>query len=273
MSPEPAPTVARSVLGKDVTETLGDIEIFHPAGAEPFPPPVRAIVSALARNREVFSGEGLDWGSGYGAQAIAAAKIAKVTRVIGLERKADKVDLARENARTNKVEKKVSFLESDSFTPAAEKDRKALEKLRGRAGFLLANPPTSRDDDGFEFRRAVLRGARDFLAPRGLLVLSVAYEFGPERVDQMVAESPGFLPAGILASTNWVLFDLKQPEMLQRLTLYAQTERNGGLLYTFPDPQNPEADNISAQQALAHFEQSGQCPWTKHITLLFRYSP
>jgi SAM-dependent methyltransferase len=273
MSPEPAPTVARSVLGKDVAESLGNIVIFHPAGAEACSPAARAIVSALARNREIFSGEGIDWGSGYGAQAIAAAKTAKVTRVTGLEVRADKVELARENARTNKVEKKVSFLVSDSFAPAEEKDRKTLEKLRGRAGFVLANPPASREDDGFEFRRSVLRGARDFLAPRGLLVLSVAYEFGPERVDQLVAESPGFLPAGILASTNWVPFDLKQPEMLQRLTLYAQTERNGGLLYTFPNPQNPEESNVSAQEALAHFEQTGESPWTKHITLLFRYSP
>ncbi|HWQ03161.1 MAG TPA: methyltransferase, partial [Candidatus Nitrosotenuis sp.] len=227
----------------------------------------------LARNTEIFQGAGLDWGSGFGVAAIAAARIKRVTRVLGIEVRPEKVELARENARLNNVAPKVTFVVGDSFAPAGEADRAELEKLRGKTDFILANPPASSTDDGFEFRRMIFRGAREFLAPRGLLLLNVAYEFGPERVDQLVAESPGFLPAGILASTDWVPFDLKRPEMLQRLTLYAQTEQNGGLQYTFPDPKSPENDNINAQAALAHFEQTGQSPWTKHVTLLFRFSP
>jgi hypothetical protein len=273
MSTENVPTVARSVLEAKVTEGLGEIELFHPAGTEAFPPPVLNLITALARNQEAFRGTGLDWGSGYGAQSIVAARLKEVARVIGLESKADKVTLARENAEINNVGKKVSFFVADSFLPSAEADRAALEKLRGGVQFILANPPASTDDDGFEFRRAVFRGARDFLAAKGLLVLNVAYEFGPERMDQLLSESPGFAPAGILASTNWVPFDVKQPEMLQRLTLYAQTEHNGGMTYTFPDPDHPEKDNISAVEALARFERSGQRPWTKWLALVFRFQP
>ncbi len=269
----------QTVLDCDRTGGLGEIAILHPPGTFALTPASLVSVLALGKNRQLLSGTGLDWGSGAGVLAIAAAKISAVRQVWGLEIVPANVEIARQNALLNGVGDKTGFFVSDSYAPAAESDRRRIEALRKGVDFILSNPPSSEGDDGFGYRRIVLRGAREFLRPGGLVFLSVSYQYGAARVDRLCDEVPGFQRTALLASTRWVPFDLTRPDLLHCLELYAQEELAGGLEYVFPRPGlRPEPGEegdffVNAQAALAHFRESRESPLTKWQTHLFRYLP
>ena len=144
-----------------------------------------------------------------------------------------------------------------------------LEAVRGRVNFILANPPSSENDDGFEYRRIVLRGAREYLLDGGIVFLSISYQYGP-RIERLAKDVPGFFHEGILASTEWVPFDLGRPDLLHCLELYAQEETDGGLEYTFSNPLHPD-ECVNAQTALELYDKTKRSPLSKWQTHLFRY--
>ncbi len=152
-------------------------------------------------------------GQWNGLSHIIAAKIEKVKRVIGLEISTLNVEVARQNTILNGVEDKVEFFVSDSYTPFAEADRKSLETLMGQTNFILANPPSSEGDDGFNYRRLVLRRARPYLVTGGVVFLSISYQYGQQRVERLSQQIPGFSYGGVLTSTDWVSFDLHRPDV------------------------------------------------------------
>ncbi|HEV2388988.1 MAG TPA: class I SAM-dependent methyltransferase [Candidatus Acidoferrales bacterium] len=266
-----APARDRTVLAAEVTGGLGELEFHHPPGTFVLTPASRISLEAIAGNQKLLAGVGIDWGSGVGCLAIAAARIPAVARVTGLEISPANVSVARENARRNGVEPKISFLLSDSFSPLSEDGRYQLRALRGGVDFLLANPPSSDGDDGFEFRRIVLRGARQFLKPGAGVFLSVSFQYGERRWARLEREIPGFRCERVLASTDWAPFDLARPDLLRCLRDYAAEERRGGHAYVFPD--GPPAGDawMSAEVALARFERTGESPLTKWQTLLYRF--
>ena len=137
--------------------------------------------------------------------------------------------------------------------------------------FILANPPSSEGDDGFGYRRVVLRGARIFLVPGGVVFLSVSYQYGMSRVERLCQDAPGFEYRGVLASTDWVPFDLNRPDLLHCSHLYADEERRGGFEYAFRHPRHEQT--MTAQAALAHYEQTGDSPLSKWQTHLFIFKP
>jgi hypothetical protein len=181
------------------------------------------------------------------------------------------VAMAEKNALLNGVADKVTVLVSDSYRPISDAGRQTVNALKGQVNFILSNPPSSENDDGFEYRRMVLRGARDYLMKDGLVFLSISAQYGWPRVERLCQEIPGFAYGGILASTDWVPFDLSRPDLLHCLKLYAQEESRGGLDYAFLDPQAATAGFMNAQSALAHFRRTGQSPLSKWQTHLFRY--
>jgi hypothetical protein len=141
--------------------------------------------------------------------------------------------------------------------------------------FILAIPPSSEGDDGFGYRRIVLRGARTFLMPDGKVFLSVSFQYGLKRVERLCQNAPGFVYGGILSSTDWVPFDLSRPDLLHCLQMYADAEHRGGLEYTFRYPDGQHDESISARTALAHFEKTGRSPlskWQAHL-LNYRHPP
>ena len=93
------------------------IRIHHPEGAFVPTPASRIALEAIAAQAARFRGRGLDWGSGSGLLAIAAARLAGVEEVLGLELDPRGVAAARENACANGAESKVRFVESDSYHP------------------------------------------------------------------------------------------------------------------------------------------------------------
>lgn len=251
---------------------LGDMMFRHPPGTFALTPASAIAIQAITDHQALLHGRGIDWGSGVGCLAIVAAKIPGVESVLGLEIFGPNVRTARDNAACNGVAERTDFLCADSYAPRLPEDREKLDLLVGRTEFILANPPSSEGDDGFEFRRIVLRGARRYLAPGGVVLLNISYQYGARRIARLCEEVDGFSHAGVLSSTEWEPFDLERDDLLHCLEAYAAEERRGGSVYTFLDPQHPAAaPTLTAQAALALFRSTGESPLTKWQTHLFRW--
>ena len=177
---------------------------------------------------------------------------------------------AQENARLNGVAEKVEFVEADSYQPTSTEHRSRMAALRGKIDFLIANPPSSEADDGFGYRRAVLRGACEFLRDGAVVFLSVSFQYGPERVRDLCARFPQFSFRRVLAASAWAPFDLARPDLLACLKLYAEEEGKGGTPYVFPDRKN-DRTFLNARTALARFFETGESPLTKWQSLLFDF--
>ena len=261
-----------TTLGDDVTHGLGVIRLMHPPGTTPVTPASRISIEAIGSHGHLLEGTGIDWGSGGGCLSIVAARSPGVARIVGLEIDPANVSVARRNARLNGVEDKVTFLRSDSYTPYADGDRRSLDALKGRADFLIANPDASEDDDGFGYRRSVLRGARDFLRDGGRVFLSISYQYGSRRIAGLERDVPGFFHEGVLARSECVPFDLRRTDLLNCLKVYAKEESRGGLEYEFCNPLR-RSQAMNEGVSLAFHERTGGSPLSQWQTHLFRYLP
>lgn len=262
-----------TVFDQVATCGLGEIRINHPPGA--FAPTPASFISvyAIGKSRGLLRGNGIDWGSGSGCLAIAAAKVATVEKVLGLEITAANLEAAIENVALNGVTRKVEFFLSDSYRPISRQDQERLLAYRGKIDFVLANPPASDAGDGFEYRREVLKGAKDYLRPGGLVLLSISYQYGLGRIRQLECDVPGFKYCRVLATTDWEPFDLSRPDLLACLRLYAQVEGKGGAEYTFRSPNHPKEQTLTAKDALKLFEKTRQSPLSRWQTHLLEYQP
>ena len=181
-------------------------------GPDPDPPPGGRVrpdagePGGPSRHRPArgpVSGRGLEWGSGSGILSIAAARIAWVEDVLGLELDPRGVAAAGEKRPPERSGgqspvRRVGLL-SAGFTGGPEGAR----AVPGAADFILANPPSSSPvGDGFEVRRVVVRGAREYLKRGGVLLLSVSTQYGAERVRGLVSANPGFVHEGVAATTD-----------------------------------------------------------------------
>ncbi len=177
----------------DATDTfgLGTLVINHPTGSFTVTPASRITLEAVGRCQSHLRGKGFDWGCGSGVLALAAARCPDVEVVFGLDIEPANIAASKQNAITNGVNNAV-FLEADSFATRTESDTWKLAAYRGKFDFLIANPPASDGDDGFNFRRRVLRDARGWLRPGAACLLSISYQYGRKRVEQLTDEVPGY---------------------------------------------------------------------------------
>ncbi len=261
----------RTLLDAEETHGLGRIEVLHPPGT--FSVTAASLISlrSICGHQDLLSGVGIDWGPGTGCLALAAARIGRVERVVGLEILEANVEVARENVSRNGLESKIDILLSDSYAPIDEADSAKLDGLEGKVDFILSNPPASEGDDGFGYRSEVLRGGRKFLVKNGVVLLNVSSQYGMRRVHGLCQEIPGFVHERVLESTDWEPFDLDRPDLIGCLRLYAQAESKGGLEYVFQDPGVQGEKVTNARAALAHFRRTGQSPLSKWQVHLFRF--
>ncbi len=259
-----------TILDGESTGGLGPLVFSHPAGTFALTPASHILLNAIAENQASIHGVGMDWGSGIGCQAILAARIPAVQIVYGLEISQENVKTASRNAAGNGVTGKAAFFEADSYAPFDEADRKAVRALRGHVDFILSNPPSSDWDDGFGFRRIVMDGARAFLKTGGIVFLNISYQYGPDRIASLHRDGSGFIYEGVVASTNWVPFDLGRQDLLDCLRLYALEEEKGGRDYAF-STDGRDGAFVNARTALRNYEDQGVSPLTKWQTHRFSY--
>jgi hypothetical protein len=257
-------------LDKNETKGLGEINILHPPGSFAITPASRIAIHTIGEHQSLLVGNGIDWGSGTGCLAIAAARIGTVNWIIGLEISQLNNEIARENAILNRVEDKTEFFLSNSYMPILEADQKRLAIYMGKMNFILANPPSSEGDDGFGYRRLVLKGARRFLVFGGVIFLNISTQYSFRRVERLTQEVQGISYGGMLASSDRVPFDLNRPDLLHCLELYANEEKRGGEKYVFNTPDDPN-DTLDARAALENYRKNGSSPLIKWQTHLFKY--
>lgn len=260
--------MAFMILTDEATGGLGEMRISCPPGAFALTPASLMALQTVGRQRHLLAGAGLDWGCGTGCLALAAARITAVIRTIGLDISPANIAAARQNAQANGLAHKTRFFHADSYTPYAPDEQHEMATLAGRINFILANPPASEGDDGFGYRRVVLRGAGDVLAKDGIVLLSVSCQYGRPRIERLCQEAAGFRYEGLLASSDWVPFDLDRPDLRECLADYVAEEQRGGLPYAFGATDRLETQ--TAQAALSHFQATGQSPLTRWQVHLFR---
>ncbi|HEY4246685.1 MAG TPA: peptide chain release factor N(5)-glutamine methyltransferase [Lacunisphaera sp.] len=125
----------------------------------------------------------LDLGTGSGAIALALAKAYPGAAVTAVEKNADALALARENAVVTGLAPRVRFLESDWFTAVGEEERFSL---------IVANPPYLSDRETAEASPEV----REF---EPMTALSSGVD-GTADLSQIVAQARVHLnPGGMLA--------------------------------------------------------------------------
>ncbi len=252
------------------TGGLGPLQIFSPPGKLSLTPASYMAVEAIGTHRDLLAGVGIDWGSGSGCLAVAAAKISAVDGIVGLELAEEDLRVARENARVNGVSDKVTFLHADSYDPYPGENRAALDAIQGRTTFLIANPPASHGDDGLGWRRRVLEGARRFLVGGAPVLMQISYQYGRLRIQRLTDDVHGFTYEGVLAGSDWVVFDQERDDLSRQLVEYVAEEARGGLPYAFPTPGAPDSGHVTAGEALEHFRRTGESPLSKWQLHLFR---
>jgi len=107
----------------------------------------------------------LDVGCGYGPIGLTAAKLAAQGRVTMIDVNGRAVELARENARNNKIDN-VTILESDLFSALDENERYDV---------VLTNPPIRA---GKEVVHAIFDGAYERLRSGGSLWIVIQKKQG-----------------------------------------------------------------------------------------------
>lgn len=146
-------------------------------------PETELLVEHVQRMRSATPpGRILDLGTGSGAIALALAAAFPAATVVGVDRSAEALALARNNAALTGLEGRVSFLESDWFgaVPGV-----AFE-------VVVSNPPYLSDEETAQTAPEV----RDF-EPRSALA---AADEGTADLARIIAEAPRFLaPGGLLA--------------------------------------------------------------------------
>ena len=241
------------------------LRIVATRGKPSITPASRLCLSTIDDHPDLIRGRGIDWGSGSGVLTVAAATESDVEFVLGLELDAIEVATARINAEMNGVADRTGFLVSDSYDPLPDQDVAALEALRAKATFLIANPPTSVGDDGLGWRRRVLAGALEYLAPGAEVMLQVSRQYGVKRTERLASDVGGFAYNGVLGSTKWVPFDQNRTDLKAALSWYVAEESRTGDKYPFLHPdQDREIDASEAQRLADMTGASPRTQWRMH---------
>ena len=149
----------------------------------------------------------IDLGTGSGAIAISLAVNLKSPFVYATDVSKDALEVAKENAIKNKVEREIEFLCGDLFEPLKNKN------LEGQIDCVVSNPPyVSKEEletlpteirdyepivalesteEGIFFHKKIIENSLDFLKKGGFLVLETAFGQA-EKVADLIRQSKDF---------------------------------------------------------------------------------
>jgi len=148
-----------------------------------------------------------DVGTGSGVVAITLAYELKKSFVYATDISKDALELASENAKINKVDKRVGFILGDLFEPFKN------ENLKNSFDCIVSNPPYVRDsdfesldneikdfeprvaflcgEDGINFHKRIAEEGIGYLKKGGLLALEVALG-DDERLLDFLSSTPNY---------------------------------------------------------------------------------
>ena len=173
---------------------------------------VEAALSRMSSGQPNREWTAIDIGTGCGNIAVALAKSQNV-RIYASDISEDALSIAKKNAKKNKVEKSIRFLCGDLFESFDGLN------LNGKIDFIASNPPyiSSSDleklpadikqyepgialdggTDGIDFYPELIKGAEEFLKPRGFLILEIGYG-QVEEIKKLVSLRRSFLEPEII---------------------------------------------------------------------------
>lgn len=155
----------------------------------------------------------IDLGTGCGNIAIKLAKELKKSKLYAIDISGKALRVARENAKFYNLDKRISFLLGDLFTPLANLN------LQGKVSLIISNPPyvSSKEMsnlspevtkepkvaleggwDGLSIYRKMIPQSTKFLRKRGLLALEVGYKQAGKVRDLVLAQKELSAPQVIL---------------------------------------------------------------------------
>jgi release factor glutamine methyltransferase len=155
----------------------------------PRPETEKLVEEVIQRFKNHSSPKIIDIGTGSGAISISLAKNLKSAYIFATDISPDALMVAKENAKLNKMDSKIEFLQGDLFKPLKSK------QLEGMIDCLVSNPPyVSQDEfdhlpkeirdyepvvalksnqEGMSFHKRIIEGSVDFLKRDGILALEV----------------------------------------------------------------------------------------------------
>ncbi|MBI3823104.1 MAG: peptide chain release factor N(5)-glutamine methyltransferase [Planctomycetes bacterium] len=151
--------IRRRLEGCPVAYLVGRKEFYGlefkvgPAVLIPRPDTEHVVMECLALTKTMDKPRIVDIGAGSGAIAIAIAKNHATAEITAIDKSADALAVAKENAAKHGVADRVRFLHGDLFTPIepAAQARESASSLACAAGsgfhFIVSNPPYIADDD------------------------------------------------------------------------------------------------------------------------------
>ncbi len=147
---------------------------------------VQEALRGITPNREALL---VDVGTGSGCVAVTLATVLNGTRVIAIDRCPEVLAVAKRNADKHSVGERIEWVEGDLLSPLRDRG------LARTVQVIVSNPPYIAESDwagmqpeirlfeprlalvsgktGTEFHERLLREARDFLVPDGLLVMEI----------------------------------------------------------------------------------------------------
>lgn len=142
-------------------------------------PETEYLIELVARRLTEPPASILDLGTGSGAIALALAKAYPEAAVTAVDKNAEALALARENAIASGLEQRVRFLESDWFAAIGANEKFAL---------IVANPPYLSDRETAEAPQEV----REF---EPMTALSSGVD-GTTDLSRIISQAPAHLDAG-----------------------------------------------------------------------------
>jgi release factor glutamine methyltransferase len=205
--------IQERISGKPLQYIIGSTEFF---GLEfkvnqqvliPRPETETLVEIVIERLKNRSSPKIIDIGTGSGAIAVSLAKNIESSMVFATDISAEALMVAKENAKMNKVENQIEFLQGDLFEPL--KDKRLEEKIDG----VVSNPPyvspeefdqlpkevkdyepivaLKTDQEGTLFHWRIIENSLDFLSKGGILVLEIGLDQA-EKVVGIFREYPHF---------------------------------------------------------------------------------
>jgi len=152
----------------------------------------------------------LDLGTGSGAIVLAIASERPGNSFYAVDRSEQALDVARNNARTHKLDKAVTFLQGDWFDPVRDR-RRYFDVIVSNPPYILSQefevlpleiaghePREALEGglDGLDAIRIIIKDAPDYMVPGGWLLFEIGY-------DQWTAVEKLFAGSG--AYSDWAV--------------------------------------------------------------------